>query len=452
MNWPQSIPKNLARGGGERGVTFVFIAMTIFIILSMAALAIDVATLYAARSDAQRAADAAALGAARALVASGFTSDTPTGVLATPATSMAQQIVNAILQQNPISGQTGTLAQPITFTLTPAGNPQVTVIVQRRSLPSFFSRIWSGSSPGVTARATAEAYNPSGRSANPAVSVQCVKPFVVPNQDPDAAHGNVAFVDATTGALNKPGLYPNGIVGEFISFLADCDPDVPGQCTLRDSAPVANPEWNGNSDFNGLEYVPASVTPQNRVCPACGGNGATNFENNIACCNTSAWACNSATQSGDSENDVEPASWTADLSLNPIGTPGPLTNGLRCLIHQGSGGGQDSIDVTTTPFQFRAGSNNPLVNSNLISAGNVITTSDSIITFPIYDGATLPSGLNPSINVLGFMQVYVTFEDNGSGKFLGWILNIAGCGSGRALKTPIYGGGLSPVPVRLIRQ
>src|SRR5271157_5514947 len=48
----------------------------LFVVGAMAALSIDVVTLYTARSEAQLAADAAALAGARALANSGATSDT----------------------------------------------------------------------------------------------------------------------------------------------------------------------------------------------------------------------------------------------------------------------------------------------------------------------------------------------------------------------------------------
>ncbi len=47
----------------ERGITFLIVALMMFVVLAMAALAIDVSTLYLAHTEAQRAADAAALAA-----------------------------------------------------------------------------------------------------------------------------------------------------------------------------------------------------------------------------------------------------------------------------------------------------------------------------------------------------------------------------------------------------
>ena len=60
----------------ERGVTMALVAITMVAIISMAALSIDIGTLYEAKAEAQRAADAAALTAARIISLSGITGDT----------------------------------------------------------------------------------------------------------------------------------------------------------------------------------------------------------------------------------------------------------------------------------------------------------------------------------------------------------------------------------------
>jgi len=59
----------------EGGQTIALVALAIVTLLAMAALAIDVVTLYVAKGEVQRAADAAALVAAKAFVDSGVTSD-----------------------------------------------------------------------------------------------------------------------------------------------------------------------------------------------------------------------------------------------------------------------------------------------------------------------------------------------------------------------------------------
>ncbi len=68
---------HLHRRSGERGQTIILVAVSLVSLLAMAALAIDVVTLYVARSEMQRAADAAALAGAKAFVDSGVTSWRP---------------------------------------------------------------------------------------------------------------------------------------------------------------------------------------------------------------------------------------------------------------------------------------------------------------------------------------------------------------------------------------
>src|SRR5450432_4594695 len=58
----------------ERGQTIILVAVALVALLSMAALAVDVVTLYVARSEAQRAANAAAIAGAKMFTTSGFTS------------------------------------------------------------------------------------------------------------------------------------------------------------------------------------------------------------------------------------------------------------------------------------------------------------------------------------------------------------------------------------------
>ena len=85
----------------------VLVAIAMVAIIAMAALSIDVVTLYLAREEAQRSADAAALAAARVISISGITGDptnetsswsTVCGGSSSPATQAAQ----AVAQQNAI--------------------------------------------------------------------------------------------------------------------------------------------------------------------------------------------------------------------------------------------------------------------------------------------------------------------------------------------------------------
>ena len=58
-----SHPIDKQRHANEKGQTLLLVAVSLFTLIAMAALAIDLTTLYAARGEMQRAADAAALAA-----------------------------------------------------------------------------------------------------------------------------------------------------------------------------------------------------------------------------------------------------------------------------------------------------------------------------------------------------------------------------------------------------
>lgn len=67
--------RSRSRCKNERGVVIVLVAVfMLFVMGAMAALSIDVVTMYTARSEAQLAADAASLAGARVLANSGMTS------------------------------------------------------------------------------------------------------------------------------------------------------------------------------------------------------------------------------------------------------------------------------------------------------------------------------------------------------------------------------------------
>src|SRR6202040_1434270 len=66
---------NLQRSWRERGFTMALVTVAMVSIIGMAALSIDIGTLYQAKAEAQRAADAAALAAARLISISGITGD-----------------------------------------------------------------------------------------------------------------------------------------------------------------------------------------------------------------------------------------------------------------------------------------------------------------------------------------------------------------------------------------
>ncbi len=174
----------------QRGVTLLVTAVSMIPLLGMAALAIDIVTLYTASGEAQKAADAGALAGAKAFVTSGFTS----GQLGDPSSGGNQTFVcngstgfsdlqaQAAARQNLIAGTPPTTIST-SCNFTSPEDPSISVTVTRRGLPTFFARIWGAGASTATATGTAEAYNPSGSTTVP-IQLQSVKPWLIPNCNP----------------------------------------------------------------------------------------------------------------------------------------------------------------------------------------------------------------------------------------------------------------------------
>jgi Flp pilus assembly protein TadG len=437
---------------GERGITMILVALAMVAMISMAALSIDVATLYVNREEAQRSADAAALAATRVLSLSGVTGDPDNvqGSLASSpwpaACSAATQMAQAVANPNAVGG---TVANTVTVTFlyngattdctSPTGgftiNPQVQVKVIRQGLPTFFSRIWSRGSNSVSATATAEAFNSSnsgtiGSNGIVPVNPRCVKPWIVPNRDPGNA--GAAFVSLVDGSIQNPGIQPDGtgtggVIGESFTLTADCKTGNPN-CNggLQD-----NPPSNGAST---LDYVPTLIQPTAVAYPACADD--SDYQKAIGGCDQSTvYACG-----------IVGGGVQADLSFDPGKPNGDTSTATQCLIHQP--GGRDVLDPTVFPFQIHAGLGNPVVTSG------VITSSTSIATVPIYDdkqGTASPvpfTVVQPPVTIVGFLQVFINRVDsNGDPNVT--VLNVAGCSNTATSSTPTVSG-TSPVPTRLI--
>jgi hypothetical protein len=225
----------------EQGLIITLVAVfMLFVIGAMAALAIDVVTLYTARSEAQLAADATALAAARVLANSGATSDS---ALMPSAETLAQTIAIQVAEQNQIGGKNLTAGNVVCCVFGGTGtNPTVTVSVQRTDLPTFFARIWGKTQIAVAASAKAEAYNPSGgnnvaigQTAIPVAPV-CVKPWLLPNKDP--SNGGAQIFDPATGAINAGSNLlgwsfssPTGVPMRLRCNGGNCTPPLPAPST-----------------------------------------------------------------------------------------------------------------------------------------------------------------------------------------------------------------------------
>jgi hypothetical protein len=422
---------------------------------AMAALSIDLVTIYAARSEAQLAADAAALAGARVLANSGVTSN-PSPAMITAAWNLASAVATQVAQQNEVGGGSLTSITIPGAAGGPNSNPTITVTVQKDDLPSFFARIWGRTAFTVKATATAEAYNPSAApsaltNTNPPVAPICVKPWLLPNIDPTQSltTGPLIF-NAATGAIMNPGLvgqeWPNtsptatnpNLNGLYV-MCGDCSPGAGGI-----TGPAPGQYYPGAAaDFP----APASAQAPS-VCSA----GFNAYQLSVAGCVQQPISCGAAP--------------TIDIDTNPYVN----VNGSRdadtvaaagCLIHYnvpgGAAGDSDSIDNTvlpTPPFEFLAGNQNPVA----LARGKDVLVSDSLVTLPVISGPPSATGNT----VIGFLQVFLNPSATAPFPYTNTvpptpvpneipatIINLVGCGTS-ATGTPILGNGASPVAVRLI--
>jgi hypothetical protein len=427
------------RRNNEQGIVIMLVAVVmLFVIGAMAALSIDVVTLYTARSEAQLAADGAALAGARVLANSGMTSaaDSTVGIAAVPlATAVAQQVAAS----NPVGGRNlsqagacpgGEICVSINELASNfVANPHVTVQVQRSDLPTFFARIWGTKTVTVKASATAEAYNPSnapGTSASPKLRVapSCVKPWLIPNMDPtSSATPPTTIFDPVTGAITNSLLLGYRTAGPATRLQARCT-----DCSVT-PLPTPNPWQYYPGD-------PATTFPApSQALPTCTPALATAYQESIAGCIQKPIVCNSAAN--------------IDISNYPNRNL-EVTDAVNCLAHVVNNKG-DEVDPTASPsppFLFLAGDDNPVPGA----AGNDVMVSDSLVTVPVFDSGSGTGPPSSTVTIVGFVQLFLSPRGRANpanGYMRAEVINMAGCGAG-ATGTPILGNGASPVAVRLI--
>lgn len=421
----------------ERGVIITLVAVfMLFVMGAMAALSIDVVTLYTARSEAQLAADGAALAGARALANSGMTSKTTDALLTSNAENIAIAVATQVAKNNLVGGRdlaTGevTVSFPNSGSPDFGTDPQITVRVQRTDLPTFFARIWGSTQLTVAASATAEAYNPSGANASfgttTPVAPICVKPWLLPNIDPTSGSIPPATIfDPTTGAIKNVGLLGHTTSGQGNRFQPACQPD------------CSTPPLPAASAYHYYPGDPATTfPPPTQALPSCTPALTTPYQESVAGCIQTPIACNSQAN--------------IDIASNPTRN-GETPDALNCLTHCLNSDGDKVANPggPVPPFQFLAGSDNPIPGA----AGHDVMVSDSLVTVPVFNvvGGAIPP--NP-VTIIGFVQFFLNWAGtvspiNGApGSMRTQIINMVGCGTG-ATGQPILGNGASPVAVRLI--
>lgn len=478
----------------EAGVSLFLIALGLTVLMGIAGLALDLATLYVARNEAQRSADAAALAGAQEFLKSGFSSGAVTDseaamLAAAQAAGVGNQ--NLVIGRNPNfsvsnftipGGSDNTCSPPPPsnvsggcFNFTTSNDPQITVVAAV-NMPTYFMRIFGITSVPVSATATAEGYN------GPNVSVPCVKPWLLANCDPNFGGPQGADPNANTfcpcSSSSPCGQQPQCPAGD--QCYADWYVVPPGQ---PNAGAIVHPQQWTTGAIGELrtikpgsptqamvpsQFLPVFLTNSNTgagqgySCPSCAandqsqaqqGNSAALYRENIECCSTTGIACGQNTISAITGNKV-----------------GPTGQAVDCLIHEQSGGvGQDCVSFDPTapvtcpgavydgngPYTMYAGSNNPYPG---VSVGQVLQVSDSLVTLPLYDGYQLCSGGGNScpstqtIDVRGFLGIFITqVVANQQDTVYGYTVSITSCGTG-GNGTPIPSTPGSPLVVRLIHN
>jgi len=455
---------------GQRGATLLLVAISLVVLLGISALAIDLAWLYVARSEAQRAADAAALAGADVFVTSGYSSglvsQAQVQILAANAAAAVGN-KNLVGGQNPLIGTnfSGTCPPPAgsdgCFDFGISGDPRITVVAQRTAarnnpMPTFFIKIFGVTTANISAQATAEAYNPSG--GGPPVGLKCLKPWILPNCD--STHTDPALLNPNCGVSPPADYFYNSLLCANTSSPGICFPGAAPsgviglELTLKSGSPACAPAPSQYYPVDLPSGSTPSLCPSNSAvsCANIGGGsqctGGSAYRDNIACCNTNKIVC----------GDVNVAWETGNMQ-------GPTKSGVDCLIHASAEGlnqGQDSMTFdSTNGFTMTGGFNNP--NPNL--AGQTITSSDSLVTIPLYDGTTPTPGkggtcTTGSVRITGFLQVFIEQVTSAggaspctsSGAVKARVMGVSGCGGGaNGTPPPVSSGGSSPFPVRLVQ-
>lgn len=406
----------------ERGISLIMVALSLTVILGMAALAIDLGGLYIEKSEAQRAADAGALAGAQWFANSGCALDASCLSAGTEATATA--LATQMAQQNLIFGQTPTIPAPVFAAGGGSSTDPLITVTAQAPAKTFFLPVSAGAQ--ISAAATAEAYSPTG-SGTPVFCAGCLKPFFVPNCDP-----------VHTGDLNPVCPTP---AGKFF----DNNAIVSGKAIIGETWPLHFQGAGGTTAVPSqwLEVAFAATAPS-----CSGGQGATSWAASVTQCAT---------------NEIQCGQQLCTLNGGKVGPNDQavcqlITYNGKCNASGGTA--TDSIVCTSgTSCTMTAGSGNPFASS-----GSRIQQSAALVSVPVYDGT--PTSGGGAVTVVGYMQLFLqSIKHQGQDDILtAVIVNAAACsatsgsgtcgatGGGSGTNGTVSGGGATLIPVRLVHQ
>lgn len=362
--------------GSERGATVVFAALAMTALLSVIALAVDIGMLFNARSEAQRAADAAALAGAGAAFINYGGADT-VGFAVSEAIRFGEL--------NTVGGEAVDL-EPADVVVDPVLE-RVTVTVHRDAirggpLATWFARVFGRDSVNVNAVAAAQV-DPSGAAV-------CVKPFAIYDRfwdkDGDGEWDEgIDYYDANDTGYGSAFRNADGSgYGAGVGYTGppDYDRDYGVQITLkgRDKqdtsacCPGTGPSW----------YYEWAMP----VWDGSGqGKGGADYRDNIGLCNPN------------------PIILGQSYWVEPGGKTGPTAQGIENLIAE---------DTTTW---------DDVVNG---------ASTTRIVIVPTFSPARNFKSGRQEVVFTNFLQIYVEdiYKDGNVQVVVGRIMRVAGTGGG----------------------
>jgi hypothetical protein len=376
------------------------VALVLFVLIGFAALTIDIGVASSARTQAQRAADSAALAGAFEFV----TNPNLTGQALTDAVTNSAKNTAA---QNTILG-TAVATSEVTVSIDVA-NRRVTATLSH-STPTFFAGIFGQSTITIGATGIAEA-------AASATGDLCISPWFIPNT---ALATDANICDTTSG---KPGACTDG------QLMVDPTTKLETQYAINWIAAHPSRQFGIKPNNPGNAISPGDFM----AIQLPDSTGGHDYGQNIATCPASAVACANS-YSAQTGNDI-----------------GNTRKGVCKRITY------DQDQNCSGPVDTWVG-----VGQYLEPSGKTSNTSRALSVAPIVDVCNftpcgVASGTNTTFSVLGFAFIFIdglgSCPQGGGNCVLARLINVSGCGSGNggASGLPTTETGPFGLPVRLVR-
>ena len=374
----------------ERGATMVIVALAMTALFGFLALAIDLGMLYAARSDAQRAADAAALAGASAFL------DNSGPAAVGPARQRAlEYALRNTFQNGPID------SNEVVITVLPDSS-KVGVYIHRDSVHTLFARVLGIRTVPISAFAAAQAAN--------AGAAKCLKPFAVPDMwyDPNGdKNGNRVWDPNETWVFgDNPGdryeayTGPGGsqtATGYGSGFRNQTSPGFNNDYGRQISIKAQDP----NSPYVAQPgvFMPWQLPTDPSEVPCKGGigGGASAYRNDICSCN------NSQVQLG------------VPYPIKTGNMVGPTFQGIGELINDDPSAYWDPSTQTVKGSTYGAGwMDSPrVVKLALIAPGQITSSGMQTITFNNFALMFIESQPNQKSPVTGRFLYFATGSGDG---------------------------------------